>query len=148
MPINPSIFLAGNENQSLESPQKSIQDIDDELKTALPIQSEKLTNRSYWTQRTKNIGNELQSPMLKLLHKRKGEIHAIEENTLSNAKHSRMIKEVLHRGYWMYKKEHYMKQHDKANNAYKDFQEEHSPEKEKVDKMCVAFNNAMDDILG
>ena len=78
-----------------------------ELKTMMPLSEQRIVNRNYWTSRTYNIGEHLAKPIEKQLKKRRDELHAIEEEQLANGKHSHILKNVLHRGYWKYKKEHY-----------------------------------------
>lgn len=87
-----------------------------------------------WVSRTKHIGDELAPASIKKLKGQKKKLAEVEEECLSKQNAAKVLKHVLHRGFWKYKKEHYQDQLTTLNKAQKI-----SP--------AEAFNNAIDKAL-
>ena len=75
-----------------------------------------------WISRTIRIGQELEHPNLKKRLKQKKLIQTIEDEQLANPENNQsLLKNVLHKGYWKYKPEHFKELQQKISQSKKKF---------------------------
>lgn len=68
----------------------------------------RIEDSHYWTGRTANISEELQSLQVRSLIKRKQMVNQYIEDHLKDGSKAPRLKDLLHRGYWRYRKEHFV----------------------------------------
>ena len=90
----------------------------DQQKSSSKIAEEKV-GPDRWISRTIRIGQELEHPNLKKRHKQKKLIQTIEDEQLANPENNQsLLKNVLHKGYWKYKPEHFQEAQNNVKKKY------------------------------